>query len=40
MGLTTDLPIEKLWRYMRSMIFTKRPEEMSLARDVLRRYAD
>ena len=43
MGLTTDLPIEKLWRDMRSMMITEGPEEilrMSLAREVLRQYAD
>ena len=40
-GLTTDLPIEKLWRDMRSMMITEGPEEvlkMALARHVLRHY--
>ena len=43
MGLTTDLPIKKFWRDMRSMMITEGPEEilrMSLARKVLRQYAD
>ena len=43
MGLTTDLPIEKLWRDMRSMMITEGPEEilrMTLAREVLRQYAN
>ena len=41
MGLTTDLPIEKFWRDMRSMIITEGPEEvlkMALARHVLQEY--
>ena len=41
MGLTTDLPIEKLWRDMRSMMITEGPEEvlrMALARHVLNEY--
>ncbi len=40
-GLTTDLPIEKLWRDARSFIITEGPEEilkMALARQVLREY--
>ena len=39
MGLTTDLPIKKFWRDMRSMMITEGLEEilrMSLAREVLR----
>ncbi len=42
-GLTTDLPIKKFWRDMRSMIITEGLEEtlrMSLARKVLQQYAD
>ena len=41
MGLTTDFPIEKLWRDMRSMMITEGPEEvlrMALARHVLNEY--
>jgi acyl-CoA dehydrogenase len=41
MGLTTDFPIEKLWRDMRSMMITEGPEEvlrMALARHVLHEY--
>ena len=40
-GLTTDLPIEKLWRDARSFMITEGPEEilkMALARQVLREY--
>ena len=40
-GLTTDLPVEKLWRDMRSMMITEGPEEvlkMALARHVLNEY--
>ena len=40
-GLTTDLPIEKLWRDLRSFMITEGPEEilkMALARHVLREY--
>ena len=40
-GLTTDLPIEKLWRDTRSFMITEGPEEilkMALARQVLREY--
>jgi acyl-CoA dehydrogenase len=40
-GLTTDLPIEKLWRDARSFIITEGPEEilkMALARQVQREY--
>jgi len=40
-GLTKDLPIEKLWRDARSFIITEGPEEilkMALARQVLREY--
>ena len=43
MGLRTDLPIKKFWRDMRSMMITEGLEEilrMSLAREVLRQYAD
>ena len=42
-GLTTDLPIKKFWRDMRSMMIKEGLEEilrMSLARKVLRQYAD
>ncbi len=41
LGLTTDLPIEKFWRDLRSMMITEGPEEilkMSLSRHVLREY--
>lgn len=41
MGLTTDLPIEKMWRDQRSMMITEGPIEilkMALARHVLRTY--
>ncbi len=40
-GLTTDLPIEKLWRDTRSFMITEGPEDilkMALARQVLREY--
>ena len=40
-GLTTDLPIEKLWRDLRSFMITEGPEEilkMALARHVIREY--
>ena len=40
-GLTTDLPIEKLWRDARSFMITEGPEEIlkiALARQVLREY--
>jgi len=40
-GLTTDLPIEKLWRDLRSFMITEGPEDilkMALARHVLREY--
>ena len=40
-GLTTDLPIEKLWRDLRSFMITEGPEEilkMALARHVLQQY--
>ncbi len=40
-GLTTDLPIEKLWRDLRSFMITEGPEEilkMAMARHVLREY--
>jgi acyl-CoA dehydrogenase len=40
-GLTTDLPIERMWRDQRSMIITEGPTEilkMALARHVLRQY--
>ena len=40
-GLTTDLPIEKLWRDARSFMITEGPEEilkMALARHVVRQY--
>tara|TARA_Y100000814_G_C12350424_1_gene406778 strand:- start:272 stop:1429 length:1158 start_codon:yes stop_codon:yes gene_type:complete len=43
MGLTTDLPVEKFWRDMRSMMITEGPEEilrMSLAQEVLRQYGN
>lgn len=42
LGLTTDLPIEKMWRDQRSFIITEGPTEilkMALARKVLRDYA-
>ena len=41
MGLTTDLPIERMWRDQRSMMITEGPTEilkMALARHVLRKY--
>ena len=41
LGLTTDLPIEKMWRDQRSFIITEGPTEilkMALARKVLRDY--
>ena len=41
-GLTTDLPIEKLWRDSRSMVITEGPPEilrMALARQFFRQYA-
>ena len=41
LGLTTDLPIEKMWRDQRSFIITEGPTEilkMALARQVLRQY--
>jgi len=40
-GLTTDLPIERMWRDQRSFIITEGPTEilkMALARHVLRKY--
>ena len=40
-GLTTDLPIERMWRDQRSFIITEGPTEilkMALARQVLRTY--
>jgi acyl-CoA dehydrogenase len=40
-GLTTDLPIERMWRDQRSFIITEGPTEilkMTLARHVLRQY--
>ena len=40
-GLTTDLPIERMWRDQRSFIITEGPTEilkMALARHVLRQY--
>ena len=43
MGLTTDLPIERMWRDQRSFIITEGPTEilkMALARHVLRQYGD
>lgn len=42
-GLTTDLPIEKLWRDSRSMVITEGPPEilrMALARAFFREYGD
>ena len=42
-GLTTDLPIERMWRDQRSMIITEGPTEIlkhALARHVLRKYGD
>ncbi len=41
LGLTTDLPIERMWRNQRSFIITEGPTEilkMALARHVLRQY--
>ena len=43
MGLTTDLPIERMWRDQRSFIITEGPTEimkMALARHVVRHYGD
>ena len=43
MGLTTDLPIERMWRDQRSFIITEGPTEimkMALARHVVRQYGD
>jgi acyl-CoA dehydrogenase len=43
MGLTTDLPIERMWRDQRSFVITEGPTEilkMALARHVLRQYGD
>ncbi|MBI77612.1 MAG: hypothetical protein CMM53_07525 [Rhodospirillaceae bacterium] len=40
-GLTTDLPIEKLWRQSRSFRITEGPTEimkMVIARNILREY--
>lgn len=40
-GLTTDLPIERMWRDQRSMVITEGPTEIlkqTLARHVLRKY--
>lgn len=40
-GLTTDLPIERMWRDQRSFVITEGPTEilkMALARHVLRKY--
>jgi acyl-CoA dehydrogenase len=42
-GLSTELPIERLWRDQRSMMITEGPIEilkMALARQVLREYGD
>jgi acyl-CoA dehydrogenase len=41
MGLTTDLPMQKMWRDQRSMVITEGPTEvlkMAIARHVLRTY--
>jgi acyl-CoA dehydrogenase len=41
MGLTTDLPIEKFWRDLRSFMITEGPEEIlkhTLSRHVLNLY--
>ena len=41
LGLTTDLPIERMWRDQRSFIITEGPTEilkMALARHVIRQY--
>ena len=41
LGLTTDLPIERMWRDQRSFVITEGPTEilkMALARHVLRQY--
>ncbi len=41
LGLTTDLPIERMWRDQRSFVITEGPTEilkMALARKVLRDY--
>ena len=43
MGLTTDLPIERMWRDQRSFIITEGPTEimkMALARHVVRQFGD
>ena len=43
LGLTTDLPIERMWRDQRSFIITEGPTEilkMALARHVLRQYGN
>ena len=43
LGLTTDLPIERMWRDQRSFIITEGPTEilkMALSRHVLRQYGD
>lgn len=43
LGLTTDLPIEHMWRDQRSFIITEGPTEilkMALSRHVLRQYGD
>ena len=43
MGLTTDLPIERMWRDQRSFIITEGPTEimkMALARHVVRQYGE
>ena len=43
MGLTTDLPIEKLWRDSRSMVITEGPPEilrMVIARAFYREYGN
>ncbi len=42
MGLTTDLPIERMWREQRSFVITEGPAEvmrMAIARQVLDQYA-
>lgn len=43
LGLTTDLPIERMWRDQRSFVITEGPTEilkMALARHVLRKYGE
>ena len=43
LGLTTDLPIERMWRDQRSFVITEGPTEilkMALARHVLRQYGE